>query len=112
MIGYRPLFFVVVAFYLLNSTKCERPNMKSVEPCLEYHFHTYFNASDNDQVNQAIQLRNEIIANCAVKKIIAIPLHWHYDPENPVIECKLNLFENEKKAKNFFYVSQFSDEFR
>lgn len=59
-----------------------------VEPLLEYHFHTYFDENDPVQVAQAIQLRNEIIANCVEKKIIAIPLHYHYDPENPVLERK------------------------
>lgn len=88
MIAYRPLYLVVVALHLLHYAGCTRPNVTSVEPFMEYHFHTYFNASDANHVNQAIQLRNEIIANCVAKKIIAIPLNWHFDPENPVIECK------------------------
>lgn len=100
MIGYhRPLYFVVVALYLLHCVGCTRPNVTSMEPLMEYHFHTYFNASDTDQVNQAIHLRNEIIANCVAKQIIAIPLHWHFDPEHPVIECKLNLLSNRKRRR-------------
>lgn len=43
------------------------------------------------QVAQAIELRNEIIANCVAKKIIAVPLHYHYDPQNPILERKLFL---------------------
>lgn len=61
---------------------------KGVESLLEYHFHTYFDEHDPVQVAQAIQLRNEIIANCASKKIIAVPLHYHFDPENPKFERK------------------------
>ncbi|XP_031623079.1 twitchin-like isoform X2 [Contarinia nasturtii] len=56
------------------------------EAILEYHFHTYFDVNDPAQVAHAIELRNEIIANCVAKKIIAIPLHYHYDPDNPVLE--------------------------
>ncbi|XP_037028346.1 DOPA 4,5-dioxygenase-like [Bradysia coprophila] len=60
--------------------------MTGVEPFLEYHFHTFFDVNDSEQVSYAIKLRNEIIANCVSKRIIAIPLHYHYDPENPVQE--------------------------
>lgn len=64
----------------------------NLEPFLEYHFHTYFDVNDRKQVAHAIEIRNEIIANCVAKKIIAIPLHYHYDPENPVLECKFIFF--------------------
>lgn len=57
-----------------------------VEPLLEYHFHPYFDVNDPLQVAHAIELRNEIIAICASKKIIAIPRDYNY---NPVFECKL-----------------------
>ncbi|XP_055308559.1 uncharacterized protein LOC129572591 isoform X2 [Sitodiplosis mosellana] len=60
--------------------------MSGVESFLEYHFHTYFDVNDPVQVAQAIELRNGVIANCVSKKIIAVPLHYHYDPENPVLE--------------------------
>lgn len=66
-----------------------RSNSVEMEPFLEYHFHTYFDVNDPVQVAQAIQLRNELIANCVAKKIIAVPLHWNYDPENPVLERKI-----------------------
>lgn len=61
-------------------------NVSLYDPLLEYHFHTYFNVNDPVEVNHAIELRNEIIANCVDKKIIAIPWRYHYDPENPVKE--------------------------
>lgn len=61
------------------------------EHFLEYHFHTYFDEHDPVQVAQAIELRNEIIANCVSKKIIGVPLHYHYDPENPILERKLSV---------------------
>lgn len=64
-------------------------SVQNIEPFLEYHFHTYFDVNDPNQVRHAIELRNEIIANCVSKKIIAIPLHYHYDPDNPVLERKL-----------------------
>lgn len=74
------LFCIVIASqFLLHDAK-------EVESFLEYHFHTYFNEHDPVHVAQAIELRNEIIANCVAKKIIGVPLHYHYDPENPVLE--------------------------
>lgn len=69
-------------------------NSTSTESFLEYHFHTYFDQNDPVQVAQAIELRNEIIANCVLKKIIAIPLYYHYDPQNPVLERKSSTFFN------------------
>lgn len=63
-------------------------DLTGVEPFLEYHFHTFFDVNDCEQVSHAIKLRNEIIANCVAKRIIAIPLHYHYDPEKPVEERK------------------------
>lgn len=79
------LLMVVVATPFISKNE---NNSKSTEfePFLEYHFHTYFDVNDPVQVAHAIELRNEIIANCVAKKIIAIPLHYHYDPENPVLE--------------------------
>lgn len=65
-------------------------NVSLYDPLLEYHFHTYFNVNDPEEVALAIDLRNEIIANCVDKKIIAIPSRYHYDPENPVKECKFD----------------------
>lgn len=81
------LLFVLVALQL-SSTEC---HALELEPLLEYHFHTYFHANDPVQVAQAIELRNEIIANAVSKEIIAVPLHYHYDPQNPVLERKLLL---------------------
>lgn len=83
------LLFVVIAsqFSFIDAKKLN-PASADVQPFLEYHFHTYFNQNDPVQVAQAIELRNEIIANCVQKKIIAIPLHYHYDPENPALERK------------------------
>lgn len=78
------LLFVVVALQL-SSTGC---HALELEPILEYHFHTYFNANDKVQVAQAIELRNEIIRNCVSKNIVAVPLHYHYDPQNPALERK------------------------
>lgn len=91
---YVTLFFVVVASQILHTTahyintKKVHLNSTEVESLLEYHFHTYFDAHDPVQVAQAIELRNEIVANCVAKKIIAIPQRYHYDPENPVLEGK------------------------
>lgn len=61
-------------------------NSSDTDAILEYHFHTYFDVNDPAQVDHAIKLRNEIIANCVSKKIIAIPQHYHYDPDKPVLE--------------------------
>lgn len=86
------LFFIVIATHTShNDAKNFNSASTDVQPLLEYHFHTYFDQNDPVQVAQAIQLRNEIIANCVQKKIIAIPLHYHYDPENPVLERKSRL---------------------
>lgn len=63
-------------------------NFTDGESFLEYHFHTYFDVNDTVQVAHAIELRNEIIANCVDKKILAVPLHYEYNPENPVLERK------------------------
>lgn len=104
MISYRTLFLFVVAFTLQYSADCARRNVNNMESFLEYHFHTYFNASDHAQVKHAIQLRNEIIANCVAKKIIAIPLHWHYDPANPIPECKLNYFKSKNRICFMFCI--------
>lgn len=75
-----------------------------VESFLEYHFHTYFNEHDPVHVAQAIELRNEIIANCVAKKIIGVPLHYHYDPDNPVLERMLSapirFSENHLSSRN------------
>ncbi|KAJ6649058.1 DOPA 4,5-dioxygenase [Pseudolycoriella hygida] len=65
----------------VNST-----STKSDESFLEYHFHTYFHVDDPKEVAHAIKLRNEIIANCVQKKIVAIPLHYNYDADNPLLE--------------------------
>lgn len=77
--------------FAVNSNNAKNASLASieVEPLLEYHFHPYFNVDDPVQVAHAIELRNEIIANCASKKIIAIPHGYHYNPENPVFEFKL-----------------------
>lgn len=80
------LIFVGMSF--LDSTE-PVSDSTGVESFLEYHFHTYFEVDDPAQVAHAIKLRNEIIANCVAKNIIAIPLHYHYDPENPLLERKL-----------------------
>lgn len=84
------LLFVVVASQFFNYNDAKNVHFDSVgmERFLEYHFHTYFDVNDPVQVAQAIQLRNEIIANCVAKKIIAVPLHYNYDPENPKLERK------------------------
>lgn len=85
------LFVVVVASHLsFNDAKNLKPASTDTESFLEYHFHTYFDVNDPVQVAQAIQLRNEIIANCVQKKIVAVPLYYHYDPENPVLERKFD----------------------
>lgn len=87
------LLFVVVASQTsahIIDAKNMHLNSTGVEPFLEYHFHTYFDVKDPVQVAHAIELRNEIIANCVAKKIIAIPLHYHYDPDNPVLERMLH----------------------
>lgn len=85
------LFFVVVASHFsFNDAKNLKPASTDTESFLEYHFHTYFEVNDPVQVAQAIQLRNEIIANCVSKKIVAVPLHYHYDPQNPVLERKFD----------------------
>lgn len=67
-------------------------NISLYDDLLEYHFHTYFHIDDPVEVALARDLRNEIIANCVDKKIIAIPFRYHYDPENPVKECKSDCF--------------------
>lgn len=83
---------IVLAFVCIHLLM-EKLSLTDFEPFLEYHFHTYFDVNDPGQVAHAIQLRNEIIANCVNKKIIAIPLHYNYDPENPVLERMLqNIF--------------------
>lgn len=83
------LFLVIAASqFSFNDAKNLNPATVDVESFSEYHFHTYFDVNDPVQVAQAIQLRNEIIANCVQKKVIAVPLHYHYDPENPVLERK------------------------
>lgn len=83
------LFCVVVASQFLLNDANDDPTSNDVEHFLEYHFHTYFNEHDPVQVAQAIEIRNEIIANCVAKKIIGVPLHYHYDPENPILERRL-----------------------
>lgn len=83
------LLFVVVASHAgMHGNEAKNVNSIStdMETLLEYHFHTYFDVNDPVQVAHAIELRNEIIANCVSKKIIAVPLHYHYDPESPVLE--------------------------
>lgn len=62
-----------------------------MQPFLEYHFHTFFDVNDSEQVAHAIKLRNEIIANCVAKLIIAIPLYYAYDPEKPILERKFHM---------------------
>lgn len=112
------LLFIVVASH--TNVNCNDDNNANriptdVEPFLEYHFHTYFNVNDPMHVAHAIELRNEIIANCVAKKIIAVPLHYHYDLENPVLERKLqeiifkfiNHFETGQKHLKLFYSSFF-----
>lgn len=89
------LLFVVFASQFLHGNDAKNVRLNStnstgLEPFLEYHFHTYFDVNDPVQVAHAIEIRNEVIANCVSKKIIAVPLHWHYDPENPVAERKLH----------------------
>lgn len=88
------LLFVVVASELSHidakNVRLNCTNSTGLEPFLEYHFHTYFDYNDPVQVAQAIELRNEVIANCVSKKIVAVPLHYHYDPKNPVLERKLH----------------------
>lgn len=86
-------FLFLIVFFVptfLNCSDVTNVNMssKDMESFLEYHFHTYFDVNDPVQVAHAIELRNEIIANCVAKKIIAVPLHYHYDPEKPVLERK------------------------
>lgn len=92
------LLFILVApqysnAFAVNVNDAKNTSQASieVEPLLEYHFHPYFDVDDPVQVAHAIELRNEIIANCASKKIIAIPRGYNYNPENPVLECKLSL---------------------
>lgn len=82
------LFVIFASQFSINDAKHLKPASTDVESFLEYHFHTYFDVNDPVSVAQAIELRNEIIANCVQKKIIAVPLHYHYDPENPVLERK------------------------
>lgn len=89
------LLFAVITSQFVHADDAENVSLNSTdsipfEPFLEYHFHTYFDYNDSVQVAHAIDIRNEVIAMCVSKKIIAIPLHWHYDPENPVAECKLH----------------------
>lgn len=84
------LFVVVASQFSFNDAKNLNPASTDVQSLLEYHFHTYFDQNDPVQVAQAIELRNEIIANCVQKKIIAVPLHYHYDPDNPVLERELD----------------------
>lgn len=104
------LLFVFVALLVLYTgmycidAKNVGLTSAGVEPLLEYHFHTYFEVNDSVQVAQAIELRNEIIANCVSKKIIAIPLHYHFDPENPVLERKLYF-------SSFFFCFMFFQKF-
>lgn len=86
------LCVVAASQFLLNDAKDQSAKSVGFEHFLEYHFHTYFNEHDPVQVAQAIELRNEIIANCVSKKIIGIPLHYHYDPENPILERKLSCY--------------------
>ncbi len=84
MSGTIKLHFVLLLIIFTNHfTDCHSTD---VEPFLEYHFHTFFEVDDPEKVAHAIKLRNEIIANCVDKKIIAIPLHYNYNPENPVRE--------------------------
>lgn len=93
----KALLFAVVSFQFVQCDEAKKaPTAADGAPFLEYHFHTYFDANDSVQVAQAVQLRNEIIANCVAKKIIAVPFHWNYDPENPVLECKF-----QKKTVNW-----------
>lgn len=82
------LLVVVVLTVQCSCEKSVRLTSTGVESLLEYHFHTYFDVNDPVHVAHAIELRNEIIANCVAKKIIAVPLHYHYDPEKPVLERK------------------------
>lgn len=97
MTGRQALYSVVLLVVIASTsigvlssvTRNENLNSTDMESLLEYHFHTYFDVNDPVHVAHAIELRNEIIANCVAKKIIAVPLHWHYDPENPVLERKL-----------------------
>lgn len=104
------LLFVFVALLVLytgmhcNDAKDVGLTSTGVEPLLEYHFHTYFEVNDPVQVANAIELRNEIIANCVSKKIIAIPLHYQYDPENPVLERKLHF--SSYVFKNYFLIQK------
>lgn len=91
IIGFASQFLYTNVDCLAGRSKITYVNESTtqLEPLLEYHFHTYFEVNDREQVNHAIELRNEIIANCVAKKIIAVPLHWHYNPDNPVLERKL-----------------------
>lgn len=87
------MLFVVVVFCSISVDCYGGKNVSlssaDMESLLEYHFHTYFDVNNPVHVAHAIELRNEIIANCVAKKIIAVPLHYHYDPDNPVLERKL-----------------------
>lgn len=82
---------VVGSQFSLNDARDQSQTSVGFEHFREYHFHTYFNEHDPVQVAQAIELRNEIIANCVSKRIVGVPLHYHYDPENPILERKSSL---------------------
>lgn len=99
-----PLIFVIVSLSFIHIVESMFPTINiDEEPFLEYHFHTYFDANDREQVTRAIELRNKIIANCVTKKIIAIPLHYQYDPEKPVMERKLFFFNWKEINLKVFY---------
>lgn len=95
MSGQSFSILLLIVFFAPTFLDCSGTNnlkmsmsSKDMDSFLEYHFHTYFDVNDPVQVAHAIELRNEIIANCVAKKIIAVPLHYHYDPDNPVFERK------------------------
>lgn len=89
---YKALLLVVFASQLFHCNDAKNVHLDSTDgnTFLEYHFHTYFHVSDPVQVAQAIQLRNEIIEKCVAKEMVAVPLHYHYDPQNPVLERKFH----------------------
>lgn len=96
----KALLLVVVSLQLFRGNDAEK-GVADENFFLEYHFHTYFDVNDPAQVAKAIELRNEIIAKCVAKQIIAIPMFYKYNPAKPVLESKivktklhLNKFDN------------------
>lgn len=78
------ILYNVEGFSIIKSEEmCQK---EQSEDFLEYHFHTYFDANNRHHVSHAIKMRNEIISMCVKCKIIAIPLHYVFDPKNPILE--------------------------